>query len=113
MIKFWEQDFDYIKRFGYIEPFGHLFGVRSESANYLINKYKLRYPKVLVNCYTDKIIYICSSQYNDKQSEYIQCNEEDVEELYNLLKPIINIDLRNYEEYICNSDWYKKDSRWL
>ena len=49
MIKFWLDDFNYIKRFGCVEPFGYLFNVRGESANYLINKYQLDYPKVFVN----------------------------------------------------------------
>ena len=42
---------------------------------------------------------------------YGDCDVDDVEELYNLLKPIIDIDLRNYEDYMCD-DWYRKDSRW-
>jgi hypothetical protein len=111
MIKFWLDDFNYIKRFGVSEPFGYLFNVRSESANYLINKYKLSYPKVFVNCYVDKTIYIGSRQYNNKQSDCCNCEQDDIEELYNLLKPIIDIDMCNYEEYKCD-DWYRKDSRW-
>lgn len=56
MIKFWQEDFNYVKRFGQVE-FGYLFNVRGESANYLINKYQLEYPNVFVNCYIDKTIY--------------------------------------------------------
>lgn len=111
MIKFWLDDFDYTKRFGCVEPFGYLFNVRGESANYLINKYQLGYPKIFVNCYMDKTIYIGSKQYDGKKSDCCDCDEDDVEELYSLLKPIMDIDLRNYEDYMCD-DWYKKDSRW-
>ena len=111
MIKFWLDDFDYTKRFGCVEPFGYLFNVRGESANYLINKYQLDYPKVFVNCYMDKTIYIGSKQYDNKKIDCCDCEADDVEELYNLLKPIIDIDLRNYEDYMCD-DWYRKDSRW-
>lgn len=109
MIKFWQEDFRYVKRLGCTEPFGYLFNVRGESANYLINKYQLEYPNVFVNCYIDKTIYIGSLQ--NKNSDCCECEVDDVDELYNLLKPIINIDIRNYEEYMCD-DWYKKDSRW-
>ena len=111
MIKFWSNDFDYTKRFGSVEPFGYLFNVRGESANYLINKYELNYQKVFVYYHMDKTIYIGSRQYGDKQSDYYGCEESDIEELSNILKPIIDIDLCNYEEYMCD-DWYKKDSRW-
>lgn len=111
MVKFWLDDFSYTKRLGYAKPFGCLFNVRGESANYLINKYHLGYPKVFVNCYTDKTIYIGSQQYDGKQSDCCDCGQSDVEELYGLLKPIMEADMRNYEECLCDN-WYKKDSRW-
>lgn len=111
MIKFWSDDFNYIERLGSVEPFGYLFNVRGESANYLINKYQLDYQKVFVNCYTDKTIYIGSRQYDNKKGDCCDCDKDDIEDLYNLLKPIIDIDLRNYEDYMCD-DWYRKDSRW-
>lgn len=112
MIKFWLNDFNYIKRFGATEPFGYLFSVRGESANYLINKYKLNYPKVFVNCHMDNTIYIGSQQYDNRQSDCCVCQQDDIEELCSLLKPTINYDLRNYDEYLCNNDYYEKDSRW-
>ena len=43
--------------------------------------------------------------------KHLHFDEDDIEELYSLLKPIIDIDLRNYEDYMCD-DWYRKDSRW-
>ena len=111
MIKFWSDDFEYVKRFGASEPFGYLFYVRSDSANYLINKYYLNYQRVFVNCYMDKTIYIGSGQYNGKQSECCECHPNDIEELYNILKPIMDVDMRNYEEYRCDP-WCGKDDRW-
>lgn len=111
MIKFWLDDFSYIKRYGCTEPFTYLFNVRGESANYLINKYQLKYPKIFVNYYMNKTIHIGSRQYNSKKRDCFDCDKADIEELYNLLKPIIDVDLRNYEDYMCD-EWYKKDDRW-
>lgn len=111
MIKFWSDDFEYTKRFGTAEPFGYLFRVRSESANYLMNKYQLNYQIVFVNCYMDKTIYIGSQQYDNKRSDCCDCEADDIEELYNILKPIMDVDIRNYEEY-CYDPWYGKDDRW-
>lgn len=107
MIKFWLDDFYDIKRLGTWEPFSYEFNVRGESANYLINKYELSYPKVFVNCFIHITIYIGSQQYDNRRSDCCDCEADDVEELYSLLKPIIDINLRNYEEYMCD-DWYKK-----
>ena len=111
MIKFWKEDFKYNKRLGNTEPFGYLFTVRGESANYLINQYNLNHPNVFVNCYLDKTIYIGSRADSNLQSDICDCGREDIEELFNTLEPIISMDMRNYEEYK-SDDWYKKDSRW-
>ena len=111
MIKFWSDDFKYTKRFGVTKPFGYLFSVRGESANYLINKYKLLYPNVFVNCYCDETIYIGSRSVDNLWSDVCDCEEDDIDELYNLVEPTINIDMRNYEDYL-SDDWYRKDSRW-
>ena len=111
MIKFFIDDFNYEKRLGATEPFGYLFNVRGESANYLINKYELGYQKIFVNCYADKTIYVGSRQYDNTLSECCECYQGDIEELYNILKPIIDVDMRNYEEYCCDN-WYGKDDRW-
>lgn len=111
MIKFWSEDFKYTERLESFGVFSYLFDVHGESANYLINKYQLGYPKVFVNYYIDKTIYIGSDAYDGKRSDCCDCEADDVEELCNLLKSIIDIDLRNYEDYMCD-DWYKKDSRW-
>ena len=81
MIKFWSNDFDYTKRLGCVEPFGYLFNVRGESANYLINKYQLSYPKIFVNCYMDKTTYIGSRKYDNTGSDCCNCDEDDIEEL--------------------------------
>lgn len=112
MIKFWASDFRYTKRFGKAEPFGYLFQVRSESANYLINRYRLAYPNVFVNCYTDKTaVYVGSRATDDLTSEVCELQLDDIDELYAVLEPTIKSDIRNYEEYK-SDDWYQKDSRW-
>ena len=111
MIKFWSDDFKYIKRFGNVEPFGYLFKVRGESANYLINKYQLDYPNVFVNCYLDKTIYVGSRSNDNLTSDVCDCEDGDIDELYIVLKPFITIDMCNYEEYLAD-DWYQKDDRW-
>ena len=111
MIKFWASDFRYTKRFGKAEPFGYLFQVRSESANYLINRYRLAYPDVFVNCYNDKTIYVGSRATSGLTSDIFELRFDDVDELYMVLEPTIKADIRNYEEYK-SDDWYQKDSRW-
>ena len=102
MIKFWKADFSYEKRLGCSEPFGWLFCVRGESANYLMNRYGLSYPRVFVNCYPYETIYIGSRRYDDMQSDCCECEDDDMEELFEVLKPIIDADMVNYEEKICN-----------
>lgn len=111
MIKFWLDDFKYTDRFGTTKPFGYYFQVRGESSNYLINKYQLNYPNVFVNCYSDETIYIGSRAINDLKGDVCDCEEDDIDELYNLLEPIMSMDMRNYEDYLAD-DWYQKDSRW-
>lgn len=111
MIKFWIDDFKYTKRFGTTKPFGYYFKIRGESANYLMNKYCLRYPNVFINCYSDEAIYIGSRANDNLSGDVCDCEEDDVDDLYNILEPIMNIDMRNYEEYMAD-DWYRKDSRW-
>ena len=39
-------------------------------------------------------------------------DKDDLKELLDILQEGVNLNMRNYEEYICNSDYYKKDSRW-
>ena len=121
MIKFWKEDFRYIKRSGYthffVEGFGYCytFSVRGESANYLINKYNVNYPyiKVYLNYGHNACTMHVVSETGDK-SQFDSCNinGEDLKELVSLLKEDVYNDLRNYEEWQCNSDYYKKDSRW-
>ena len=111
MIKFWKEDFEYTNRIGIVEPFSYIFIVRGESSNYLRNKYKLDYANIFVNCDLEKNIYIGSRAKNNQRNDVCDCLEEDLEELYKLLEPIMTMDMRNYEEYICN-DWYEKDDMW-
>lgn len=111
MVKFWTSDFEYIKRFGNVRPFNYKFKVRGESANYLMNKYRLVGNKVFVGCSSDETIYIGSCVDDGTSYGWKHCNDDDIDELYGILEPIMNMDMRNYEEYIAD-DWYKKDDRW-
>lgn len=111
MIKFWMDDFEYIKRFGNMRPFEYQFYVRGESANYLMNKYKLINGKIVVDCSSDERIYIGSYTNDNTSYGWKYCQDDDIDELYGILEPIMNMDMRNYEEYMAD-DWYKKDSRW-
>ena len=113
MIKFWKDDFRYIKRInftggGYI----YIFSVRGESSNYLRNKYYLQFPNIQVNLFTiDNSMSIGSKTNNKLHSDITDMEEEDTKELLSLLQENVDIDLINYEEYICN-DIYQRDTRW-
>lgn len=121
MVKFWKEDFKYIKRSRYIlfflEGFGYryTFSVRGESANYLINKYNLLYPnvKICVNHgHEARTLYVMSETESMNIYDIHEVIDgEDAVELAHLLEEEIVADLINYEEYRCG-DWYKKDSRW-
>lgn len=118
MIKFWKEDIKYIKRRNYNENFSYHFSIRGESANYLINKYNLSlaFSNIAVHVY-DNYNYIAITTYIEgkdfhAESEPTILNNEDTEELFSLLKEFIKQDQREWEEYKCNSDYYKRDSRW-
>ena len=55
MIKFWKEDFKYIKRTEWSIPggyeFQYHFSVRGESFNYLYNEYGLEYPNMEVHVF--------------------------------------------------------------
>jgi len=112
MIKFWKEDFKYVKRFNAIEPFGYLFNVRGESANYLLNHYNLKYPNIFILLFNDVDIYVGSREIHSFKNEMFHCNEYDINELYDILYPFVIEDMKNYEEYLYNSDYYKQDYRW-
>lgn len=112
MIKFWKEDFTYVKRLdcsigGYI----YIFSVRGESSNYLRNKYDLTYPNIHVNVFTIDNSMTIGSKNEKLQADITDMEEEDVNELLPLLQKDIEMDLRNYEEYMCN-DIYPRDTRW-
>lgn len=112
MVKFWKEDFKYIKRFLSYYGYCYIFSVRGESANYLMNKYDLEYPNVYVNLFTDdNSMTVASKTENKLKSDVVDIDEEDSKKLLYLLQEDVDMDLTNYEEYICN-DIYKKDSRW-
>lgn len=110
MIKFWKQDFRYIKRYREPGAFLYIFAVTGESCNYLINKYNLNYPEVNVSCINGEI-FVNSHTYDKKYAECCDCDENDIEELYSILKSFIDIDMINWNEYIAD-DFYTRDDRW-
>jgi hypothetical protein len=112
MIKFWKEDFTYVKRLdcsigGYI----YIFSVRGESSNYLRNKYDLEYQNIYVNVFNRFEGITVGSENEKLQADIADMEEEDENELLPLLQEEIEIDLRNYEEYLCN-DIYPRDARW-
>lgn len=120
MIKFWKEDFRYITRMGYYNAeqgccsYYYTFSVYGESANYLMNKYDLDYPIINVNLFTeDNSVTVRSTVENRLKSEVVDIDDkEDLKELLPLLIGEVNIDLRNYEEYMCDSEFTRRDSRW-
>ena len=117
MIKFWKEDFEYIKRsfisFTNESEYRYDFIVRGESANYLMNKYGLSYPNVKVHLWTvDNSVTVTSKVTNKLLSDVADIDDpDDLTKLLPILLETVNMDLRNYEEYMCN-DVYKKYSRW-
>ena len=118
MIKFWKEDFTYVKR-AFISftdecEYRYDFAVRGESANYLMNKYGLAYPNVKVHLWTvDNSVSVTSKSNNKLLSDVDDLDDkDDLVELLPILLEEVARDLRNYEEYMCNSDCYHKDSRW-
>lgn len=112
MIKFWKEDFTYVKRLncsagGYI----YTFSVHGESSNYLRNKYDLGYPNIYVNVFTKDNSMTVGSRNEKLQADIADMEEEDENELLPLLQEEIDLDLRNYKEYLCN-DIYPRDTRW-
>lgn len=118
MIKFYREDVKYIKRtawagFNYAHEHQYHFSVRSESANYLINKYGLYGKDVELHYFSDDYITVTSKHpYEDTKSDAAEIDEEDMQELLTILLEDIKRDQAEWEEYICNSDYYMWDTRW-
>ena len=49
---------------------------------------------------------------DNKKSDVADIDEEDIEELMNILRDDIETDQRNWEEYCCDSEYYKRSSVW-
>ena len=112
MIKFWKEDFEYVSRFGSDRNYIYEFYVRGESANYLMNRYKLKNGRIYTSfSWPEKSFLITNRNRNDIIENAHIGDDEDREELYEAVKDQIDADLRNYEEYMCD-DWYHRDSRW-
>lgn len=101
MVKFWKEDFRYINRSPYthffVEGFGYCyaFSARGESANYLINKYNLKYP--YINIYLNyghnaASIRVVSETEDKTQFDAYDINREDFNELLHILKIHIDVD---------------------
>ena len=113
VVKFWKEDFRYTERYFSYDGYCYTFTVRGESANYLMNKYGLGYPNVEVNYFTDDgSMSVRSSTENKLKIDITDIDdEEDLKELRTILQETVDLDMRNYEEYMCD-DGYKRDSRW-
>ena len=112
MIKFWKEDFEYVSRFGSNNNYIYEFYVRGESANYLMNHYRLKNGRIFI-CFnsSDKSFIVTSSDKNGDVENAHTGNDDDREDLYEAVKDQISADLRNFEEYMCD-DWYHRDDRW-
>ena len=108
MIKFWKEDFKYIKRSPYthffVEGFGYVytFSVRSESANYLMNKYNINYPyiKVCVNYgHNSASMRVVGETENASQFGACDICGEDLSKLISLLKEDIEMDLKKFVNF--------------
>jgi len=103
MIKFWKEDFRYINRYEIFRGYSYTFSVCGESANYLINKYELNYSNIQVHFFTCDNTMTVTSKTDDKlRSDVADIEEEDLKELLTILQEEVDLDLRNYENYICN-----------
>jgi len=112
VVKFWKEDFRYIARHYCFDDYFYTFSIRGESANYLMNKYHLDYPIIQVNVFMNNgSMSITSRAKNGLGFCGAEIKEDDYKELMDILQKEIDNDLRNYEEWQCNSDYYKKDSR--
>ena len=120
MVKFFKEDFKYIERHGYYNNdcgdggYCYSFSVCGESANYLINKYGLEYSNVRVNLFTDDNSMTVGSKTNNKlKADCMKIDDtDDLTELLFILQEDIRIDQINYEEYLCDAEYNKYDSRW-
>lgn len=118
MIKFYKEDIKYIKRTGwaglnYTYKYQYHFSVRGESANYLINAYGLFGKDVELHYFSDDYVTVTSKNPNNStESDVTEINKEDIDELLNILLEDIKEDLRQWEEYCCDSEYYMWDTRW-
>lgn len=116
MKHFYIEDFKYEARFRTYnkdEEFFYRYLVRGESSNYLMNKYKLDYPNIFFAISSNGNYGTCgSTNSNNTKSDVVDLEQEDLDEAFEVLKEIIRLDKRNYEDYLADSTYYKKDSRW-
>lgn len=113
MIKFWKDDFKYIERLETWNGLCYRFSVCGESSNYLMNTYQLKYPNITVHFYiTDKSMSIRNKSNDGLNIHSTDIEDDDYEELLNILQEEVRIDQINYEEYLCDSEYNTRDSRW-
>lgn len=113
MTKFYENDFRYEYRLGAIEPFAYVFYVSGESENYLMNKYHLESDRVIVYANLEKRIAIGNRRKKHSIWNIHPCAADDVDELYHILEPVMNLDMIWYDEYLAESDYYTPSERWV
>jgi hypothetical protein len=86
LAKFCKEDFTYIKRFLSYYGYYYDFSVHGETANYLINKYKLEYPNIQVHLFAYDSSITVGSKTNDKlKADITEIDDEDFKELFDIL----------------------------
>ena len=117
MKKFFREDIKYVERtnwtgFHYTCEHQYHFSVRGESANYLINKYNLFGKDVKIHYFDDTYITVTSHDPKGSQTDVAEIDSEDIKELMLILQEDIQQDQRQWEEYVCDSEYYMWDTRW-
>lgn len=117
MIKFYKEDIKYIRRtswagFNYTYEHQYHFSVISESANYLINKYNLFGKDVEIHYFDNYYITVTSKNPYGIETDVADIDPVDINELLLILMEYIKQDQREWEEYMCDSEYYMWDDRW-
>ena len=100
MIKFWKENFKYIKIKKKYNSYCHIFSVHGEFVNYLRNKYDLKYPNVQVGLFVNDNTLIVESNLvmgDVVVTDNAVVNKEDIEGLLHILQEKVNKGLYNQE----------------
>jgi len=91
VVKFWKEDFKYIKIIEAYYGYDHVFSVHGESVNYLRSKYDLKYPNVKVHLFIDDdTLTVVSRTDNLLFMDNVVIDKEDTKELMFILQEIMD-----------------------